>query len=180
MAADPSRETDARVTAGFIGPIPATSGWNRSLAAAPGAPTRVNGEILCTKTRQRRCYLICGVAVRLRIQLQEAIFRIPRPRGRPSPAHPSRGGFRRKLSDGRTRDTGPSCHLLRHVGNVAAMGIYAKRPAKMIGQVFGQFVLLWTVGWAIIGIFVHRVIEILAVPARETARTATRLAENLS
>jgi hypothetical protein len=65
------------------------------------------------------------------------------------------------------------------MGSVAAMGIYAKRPAKMIGQLFGDgFVLLWTVGWAIVGIFVHRVIEVLAIPARETARTATRLAEN--
>jgi hypothetical protein len=65
------------------------------------------------------------------------------------------------------------------MGSVAAMGIYAKRPAQMVGQLFGDgFVLLWTVGWAIVGVFVHRVIEILAVPARETARTATRLAEN--
>ncbi len=69
--------------------------------------------------------------------------------------------------------------IFRSMGSVAAMGIYAKRPARMIGQLFGDgFVLLWTIGWAIIGIFVHRVIEILAVPARETARTATRLAEN--
>ena len=61
------------------------------------------------------------------------------------------------------------------------MGIYAKRPARMIGQLFGDgFVLLWTVGWAIVGIFVHRVIEVLATPARETARTATRLAENFA
>jgi hypothetical protein len=59
------------------------------------------------------------------------------------------------------------------------MGIYAKRPARMIGQLFGDgFVLLWTVGWAIVGIFVHRVIDVLATPARETARTATQLAEN--
>jgi hypothetical protein len=65
------------------------------------------------------------------------------------------------------------------MGSVAAMGIYAKRPAKMIGQLFGDgFVLLWTAGWAIVGIFVHRVIDVLAVPARETARTAMRLAEN--
>ena len=65
------------------------------------------------------------------------------------------------------------------MGSVAAMGIYAKRPAKMIGQLFGDgFVLLWTVGWAIVAIFVHRVIEVLATPARETARTAMRLAEN--
>ena len=53
------------------------------------------------------------------------------------------------------------------------MGIYAKRPARMIGQLFGDgFVLLWTIGWAIVAIFVHRVIEVLATPARETARTA--------
>jgi hypothetical protein len=59
------------------------------------------------------------------------------------------------------------------------MGIYAKRPGRMIGQLFGDsFVLLWTVGWAIVGIFVHRVIEVLATPAREAARTATLLAEN--
>ena len=59
------------------------------------------------------------------------------------------------------------------------MGIYAKRPARMIGQLVGDgFVLLWTIGWAIVGIFVHRVIEVLATPARETARTAVRLAEN--
>ena len=65
------------------------------------------------------------------------------------------------------------------MGSVAAMGIYAKRPGRMIGQLFGDgFVLLWTVGWAIVGIFVHRVIEVLATPARETARTATLLAEN--
>jgi uncharacterized membrane protein YciS (DUF1049 family) len=65
------------------------------------------------------------------------------------------------------------------MGSVAAMGIYANRPAKMIGQLFGDgFVLLWTIGWAIVGIFVHRVIEVLATPAREIARAATRLAEN--
>ena len=59
------------------------------------------------------------------------------------------------------------------------MGIYAKRPAKMIGQLVGDgFVVLWAIGWAIVAIFVHRVIEVLATPARETARTAMRLAEN--
>jgi hypothetical protein len=65
------------------------------------------------------------------------------------------------------------------MSSVAAMGIYAKRPAKMIGQLFGDgFVVAWTIGWAIVAIFVHRVIEVLATPARETARTAMRLAEN--
>ena len=59
------------------------------------------------------------------------------------------------------------------------MGIYAKRPAKMIGQLVGDgFVVLWAIGWAIVAIFVHRVIEVLATPARETAWTALRLAEN--
>ena len=38
--------------------------------------------------------------------------------------------------------------------------------------------MLWAIGWAIVAIFVHRVIEVLATPARETARTAMRLAEN--
>ena len=65
------------------------------------------------------------------------------------------------------------------MSSVAAMGIYAKRPAKMIGQLVGDgFVVLWTIGWAIVAIFAYRVIEVLATPARETARTATRLAEN--
>jgi hypothetical protein len=59
------------------------------------------------------------------------------------------------------------------------MSIYAKRPGRMIGQLLGDgFVLLWTIGWAIVGIFVHGVIEVLATPARETARTAVRLADN--
>jgi hypothetical protein len=65
------------------------------------------------------------------------------------------------------------------MSSVAAMGIYAKHPAKMIGQLVGDgFVVLWAIGWAIVAIFVHRVIEVLATPARETARTAMRLAEN--
>jgi len=59
------------------------------------------------------------------------------------------------------------------------MGIYAKRPAKMIGQLVGDgFVVAWTIGWAIVALFVHRMIEVLATPARETAKTAMRLAEN--
>ena len=36
VAEDPSRETDATVTFGFSGPMPATSGWNRSLTAGAG------------------------------------------------------------------------------------------------------------------------------------------------
>jgi hypothetical protein len=69
--------------------------------------------------------------------------------------------------------------LAASMSSVAAMGIYAKRPAKMIGQLVGDgFVVLWAIGWAIVAIFVHRVIQVLATPARETARTAMRLAEN--
>jgi hypothetical protein len=65
------------------------------------------------------------------------------------------------------------------MSSVAAMGIYAKRPAKMIGQLVGDgFVVVWTIGWGIVALFVHKVIEVLAMPARETAKTAMRLAEN--
>jgi hypothetical protein len=65
------------------------------------------------------------------------------------------------------------------MGSVAAMSIYAKRPAKMIGQLAGDgFVVIWTIGWAVVAFFVHRVIEVLATPARETAKAAIRLAEN--
>ena len=83
------------------------------------------------------------------------------------------------LSQRRTLGHRDILPAVAQMGSVAAMGIYAKRPARMIGQLFGDgFVLLWTVVWAIVGIFVHRVIEVLAQPARETAQAATRLAEN--
>jgi hypothetical protein len=57
------------------------------------------------------------------------------------------------------------------------MGIYASRPGRMVGQLLSDvFVLVWTVVWALIGTFVNAAIERLAAPARETARTAGRLA----
>ncbi len=64
--------------------------------------------------------------------------------------------------------------------NVPGMGIYSTRPSRLAGQIFGDlFVLGWTVVWAAIGIFVNRVIAVLAIPARETARTASKLMENM-
>jgi hypothetical protein len=60
------------------------------------------------------------------------------------------------------------------------MGIYSSRPGRLAGQIFGDlFVLGWTVVWAGIGIFVNQVIGVLAIPARETARTASKLMGNM-
>jgi hypothetical protein len=60
------------------------------------------------------------------------------------------------------------------------MGIYSTRPGRLAGQIFGDlFVLGWSVVWAVIGILVNRVIAVLAIPARETARTASKLMDNM-
>jgi hypothetical protein len=60
------------------------------------------------------------------------------------------------------------------------MAIYASRPGRLAGQLIGDlFVLGWGVAWALVGVFVHQVVGVLAVPARETARTASRLVTNL-
>ena len=57
------------------------------------------------------------------------------------------------------------------------MRIYASRPGRMVGQLLSDvFVLVWTIVWALIGTFVNAAIDRLAGPARETARTAGRLA----
>jgi hypothetical protein len=59
------------------------------------------------------------------------------------------------------------------------MGIYAQRPGKLIGQLVADvLVILWGVVWALIGSFIHDMIALVAVPARETARAAGRLAED--
>jgi hypothetical protein len=64
--------------------------------------------------------------------------------------------------------------------NVPGMGIYSTRPRRLAGQIFGDlFVLVWTVVWAGIGIFVNQMIAVLAIPARETARTAGKLMDNM-
>ena len=60
------------------------------------------------------------------------------------------------------------------------MGIYSTRPGRLAGQIIGDlFVLGWSIVWALVGIFVNQVVAVLAVPARETARTATRLMDNM-
>lgn len=60
------------------------------------------------------------------------------------------------------------------------MGLYSPRPGRLAGQIFGDlFVLLWTIGCAVVAITVSQLVAVLAVPARETARTAARLMENM-
>jgi hypothetical protein len=60
------------------------------------------------------------------------------------------------------------------------VGIYSRRPGRLAGQIMGDlFVLVWTVVWGGIGIFVNQMIAVLAIPARETARTASRLMDNM-
>ena len=60
------------------------------------------------------------------------------------------------------------------------MGLYSPRPGRLAGQIFGDlFVLLWTIGCAAVALAISQFVAVLAVPARETARTATRLMENM-
>lgn len=60
------------------------------------------------------------------------------------------------------------------------MGIYSARPARLAGQIFSDlFVVGWVIGWAAVAIVVNEVVAALAVPAKETARTAGRLMENM-
>lgn len=60
------------------------------------------------------------------------------------------------------------------------MGIYSTRPARLAGQIFSDlFVLGWSIGCGVVAVAVSQVVAALAVPARETARTATRLMDNM-
>ena len=181
VAEDPSRETDATVTPGFNGPMPGDERLKQIIdCCAGGAHERQRRKILALRPAASAAaawsaVLPSGPGFGLG-------GNIPHPataRTRVSSTYPRRAGAETVgWPHSRHRAILPPC---TSVGSVAAMGIYAKRPARMIGQLFGDgFVLLWTVGWAIVGIFVHRVIEVLATPARETARTATRLAENFA
>jgi hypothetical protein len=57
------------------------------------------------------------------------------------------------------------------------MGIYAQRPAKLASQLIADvFVILWGVLWWLVGALAHQTISIVAIPAREVARTSSRLA----
>ena len=59
------------------------------------------------------------------------------------------------------------------------MGIYAQRPAKLLGQlVWDVFVILWGVLWWLLGALVHQTISVVAAPAREVAKTSGRLSED--
>ena len=60
------------------------------------------------------------------------------------------------------------------------MGLYSPRPGRLAGQIVGDlFVVAWTVACALAAIAVNQVIAVLAIPARETARTTARLIENM-
>jgi hypothetical protein len=60
------------------------------------------------------------------------------------------------------------------------MGIYARRPWRLLGQLAGDVVVLaWVVAWAFVGRFTHRSVLTLAGPARETAGAAGRLSTQL-
>lgn len=61
------------------------------------------------------------------------------------------------------------------------MGVYAARPARMITQLLSDlFVVVWAVAWGVVAVLVRQAVAVLATPARETARTATRLAANFN
>ena len=61
------------------------------------------------------------------------------------------------------------------------MGVYAARPARMMTQLLSDlFVVVWALTWGVVAIFVRQAVAVLATPARETGRTATRLAANFN
>jgi hypothetical protein len=60
------------------------------------------------------------------------------------------------------------------------MGIYSTRPGRLAGQIFSDlFVVAWSIGCGVVALLVNQVVAAVAVPARETARTATRLMDNM-
>ena len=60
------------------------------------------------------------------------------------------------------------------------MGIYARRPWRLLGQLTADvLVLVWVVVWAVIGRFTQRSVLTLADPARETAGAAGRLSTQI-
>ena len=74
----------------------------------------------------------------------------------------------------RRRRTGPSCH--RDPRTVVSR-LWASTPLGPVGWPASSSAIsscsAGAVVWALVGIFVHQVVEVLAVPARETARTAS-------
>ena len=61
------------------------------------------------------------------------------------------------------------------------MGVYAARPARMITQLLSDlFVVVWAVAWGVVAVLARQAVAVLATPARETARTASRLATNFT
>lgn len=60
------------------------------------------------------------------------------------------------------------------------MALYARRPARLIGQVVADvFVVVWTVVCALLGMAVHDLVAAVAEPARQTASAAARIADSI-
>lgn len=61
------------------------------------------------------------------------------------------------------------------------MGIYAAQRGRMVGQLVADAaVLVWSLAWALTGMFVDQAVSTLAGPARDAARTAGKLSADLS
>ncbi len=61
------------------------------------------------------------------------------------------------------------------------MGIYASQPGRRAKQLLGDaLVVSWVILCAVAGVLVDRTLSLLAGPARETARTAERIAGSFS
>src|SRR5215203_4501352 len=114
VADDPSRETEATVTLGFSGPMPAMSGWNRSLTAGPAAPMNGSGESSFALRPAASAAAVCSAVLPSGSEFGFS-GNIPHPataKTSVSSTYPSRGRFSWNLSDG-ALDTGQSCHLPR-------------------------------------------------------------------
>ena len=166
----PAGSTAPTVTAGRSGPMPATSGWNNASTSAPVAPTNSTAvrSFLASPAAS-------SAAARSGCHSGRDRGRRVRRYSRPPASTTVRQGHERR------RRTGPSCHPTPGPRRVPVMAIYASRPGRLAGQLHRRCLRpglgLWPGRWS--GVFVHQVVEVLAVPARETARTASRLVADL-
>ena len=178
---EPSRDTDRDGNGRLQRAHTGDERLNSSFTAGPEEPTNGIGERSFALSAVASAAAAWSGALPLRCGLGNG-REIPHPASataRSSSRHPKRMDRTVVCRSELTARHRAILPLASTMSSVAAMGIYAKRPARMIGQLLGDgFVLLWTIGWAIVAIFVHRVIEVLATPARETAKTAARLADN--
>src|SRR5690606_38782372 len=86
-----------------------------------------------------------------------------------------RAGGRRAVTRGRVgRARG------RGTGQTAGMRLYATSPVRRTRQVVADlFVLLWVVGWALVGRWVHALVMTLAAPAEPLRDAGTSLSSRM-